>query len=366
MPTPFEVEPDIRRATLPPAELYLDPRWWERVRERVFARSWHWAADAADVAGAESVAPALLQPGLLGEPLVLTRDGAGSVRALSNVCTHRGALVCEEARSAGVLRCPYHGRRFDLAGRCLSMPEFEGVAGFPSERDHLREVPLGGWGPLLFAALAPAMPFVDVVRELDARVGWLPLARARFEPARSRDFLVRTHWALYCENYLEGFHIPFVHPGLSGAVEYESYATELHPWSSIQVARAKPGESAFEPPRGAHDHGLPIAGWYAWLFPATMINVYPWGLSVNLVEPQAPDATRVRFRTYVWDESRLDRGAGANLFEVELEDERVVESVQRGLGAGLRRSGRYSPARESGVHHFHRLLARALADAPSS
>jgi len=101
---------------------------------------------------------------------------------------------------------------------------------------------------------------------------------------------------------------------------------------------------------------------YFWLFPATMINVYPWGLSVNLVEPRAPDATRVRFRTYVWDERHLDRGAGANLFQVELEDERVVESVQRGLAARLRRSGRYSPARESGVHHFHRLLARALAD----
>ena len=92
-----------------------------------------------------------------------------------------------------------------------------------------------------------------------------------------------------------------------------------------------------------------------------MINVYPWGLSVNLVEPRAPDATRVRFRTYVWDESRLDRGAGSDLFQVELEDERV----QRGLAARLRRSGRYSPARESGVHHFHRLLARALAEGSS-
>ncbi|MHC5004768.1 MAG: SRPBCC family protein, partial [Planctomycetota bacterium] len=99
------------------------------------------------------------------------------------------------------------------------------------------------------------------------------------------------------------------------------------------------------------------AYWY-WLFPNLMLNFYPWGLSVNVVKPLAPDRTKISFLTWVLDESRLGEGAGAELDRVEREDEAIVESVQRGVSSRLYERGRYSPAREQGVHHFHRLLAR--------
>jgi choline monooxygenase len=118
----------------------------------------------------------------------------------------------------------------------------------------------------------------------------------------------------------------------------------------------------FDLPAGAPDHGRRIAAYYVWLFPATMINVYPWGLSVNAVRPLAVDRTRISYLTYVWDPERLDRGAGSGLDRVEREDEAVVESVQRGVRSRLYDRGRYSPARETGVHHFHRLLARLWND----
>lgn len=70
---------------------------------------------------------------------------------------------------------------------------------------------------------------------------------------------------------------------------------------------------------------------------------------------------RGRSPPYVWDPARLDRGAGAALDRVEREDERIVECVQKGMVSRLYRCGRYSPTREQGVHHFHRLLAGAMA-----
>jgi choline monooxygenase len=91
-----------------------------------------------------------------------------------------------------------------------------------------------------------------------------------------------------------------------------------------------------------------------------MLNFYPWGLSVNVVTPLAVDRTRITFRSYVRDASRLARGAGADLDRVELEDEEIVARVQRGVRSRLCRRGRYSAKREQGVHHFHMLLARAL------
>ena len=91
-----------------------------------------------------------------------------------------------------------------------------------------------------------------------------------------------------------------------------------------------------------------------------MLNFYPWGLSLNLVQPEAIKRTRVAFRGYVWDKSKLDIGAGAALHQVEMEDEAIVEAVQRGTGSRFYRNGRYSPTREPGTHHFHRLLCEFM------
>jgi choline monooxygenase len=91
-----------------------------------------------------------------------------------------------------------------------------------------------------------------------------------------------------------------------------------------------------------------------------MLNFYPWGLSLNLVTPEAIDRTRVAFRSYVWDDTKRAAGAGAGLDRVEMEDEAIVQAVQRGVRSRLYRGGRYSPARERGVHHFHRLLCEFL------
>jgi choline monooxygenase len=103
-----------------------------------------------------------------------------------------------------------------------------------------------------------------------------------------------------------------------------------------------------------------VAAYYYWLFPNLMLNFYPWGLSINVVKPLAIDRTRVSFISYVWDESKLEQGAGAALDRVEREDEAVVESVQRGLRSRLYGRGRYSPRHEAGTHHFHLLLQAAL------
>ena len=70
------------------------------------------------------------------------------------------------------------------------------------------------------------------------------------------------------------------------------------------------------------------------------------------------------YRGYVWDAAMSGQGAGGALDRVETEDQAIVEAVQRGVSSRLYRGGRYSVAHERGVHHFHRLLAAALAEAP--
>jgi choline monooxygenase len=143
-------------------------------------------------------------------------------------------------------------------------------------------------------------------------------------------------------------------------VDCATYEHELFRYSSLQLALAKEREVAFDPPPGALDHGRRVAAYYWWIFPNLMLNFYPWGLSLNRVVPEAVDRTRVEFRAYVADDAKRGLGAGGALHEVELEDEAVVESVQRGVRSRFYRRGRYSPTRERGTHHFHRLLCELL------
>jgi choline monooxygenase len=225
------------------------------------------------------------------------------------------------------------------------MPEFKDAKNFPSPSDNLPAVPFGEWAGQAFAAIDPAAPLDAFLADMKASVAAMPLDRMRMDASRSREYEVNAHWALYVENYLEGFHIPFVHAGLNEVVDYANYASELFRYSNVQRAQTKEGAPAAQ---------------YWWIFPNLMLNFYPWGLSVNLVQPEGLDRTRVAFRSYVWDASKLETGAGASLDRVEAEDEAIVQAVQRGVRSRFYKRGRYSPTRERGVHHFHRLLCEFL------
>lgn len=362
---PFSIHPDIADASTLPGEAYCDPEVYAAVRERIFARSWQLLGDTDSVATAGMVQPLTLLAGSLDEPLLLSRDEAG-LQLLSNVCTHRGNLLCTQAGPEKALVCRYHGRKFALNGSCRHRPGFEKAEGAveASEADDLPRVPFGEWGKFLFASLQPSVPLAEVIGPMQQRMPWLDVSRLRLDPTRSRDYLVQANWALYCDNYLEGLHIPFVHPGLNQVLDPRNYRTELFRWCTLQRGVAKRGADHFVLPPSSPDYGEEIAAYYWWIFPNTMINVYPWGVSVNLVRPLGVDRTQVSFLSYVGDESRLEVGAGAGLDTVELEDEAVVESVQRGVRSRLYGRGRYSPTGELGVHHFHRLWCEAMAEDP--
>jgi choline monooxygenase len=361
----FTIDPDVTLARTLPSAFYLDEAVHALTRERVFARSWQWLGDLDDVELPGSLSPREMLAGHLDEPLLLARDGNGTLRCLSNVCTHRGNILVPGPCRAEQIRCGYHSRRFDLAGRMTFMPGFEEAKSFPGPSDHLPRVPFAEFAGHGFASLAPAAPFEAFTAEIRARLAGLPFDELRHDPARDRDFEVGAHWALYVENYLEGLHIPFLHPALNQVLDMARYSYHLGRYGSLQLALARDGDDAFELPPDSVDHGQRVAAYYWWVFPNLMLNFYPWGLSLNLVQPLGPDRTRVSFRGYVGNGDRLARGAGAGLDQVEREDEAAVESVQRGLRSRLHDRGRYSPSHERGVHHFHRLLCEFLA-APTS
>jgi choline monooxygenase len=354
------VPEDIRVAETLPARYYCEPAYFELARERVFAPSWQFAVHADQLNEAGQMVPWTALEGCLNEPLLFTRSSDQRVHCLSNVCTHRGNLIIDKPCRGQQMRCGYHGRRFELDGKFASTPGFEGAANFPSERDNLPVVPSAAWSKFIFACIRPTYEFDDLVGPMKQRLSWLPLDEFVFRPDLSRDYVVPANWAIYVENYLEGFHVPYVHPRLAVLLDTKNYRTELHDLCNVQIGIASAPEDAFALPKESPDYGQQIAAYYYWLFPNTMFNFYPWGLSINIVMPEAVDRARVRFLTYVWDESRMGSYSVDDIDQTEREDEAVVIQVHKGVSSRFYKRGRYSPQWEKGVHHFHRLLQHAL------
>ena len=356
----FEIDPDIRKAETIPAEFYRSSEVYEQLKKKVFAKCWHFAGDSDNVKVPGSIYPFTLLDGYMNEPLLLTRDREDKVHCLSNVCTHRGNILVENADVVQNMRCRYHGRRFELDGCFRSMPECEDALNFPRKEDSLSKVPFEFWHKFIFASIAPVKPHQAFFKPITERLEGVKLGEMTHEPTRSRDYLVKCNWALYVENYLEGFHIPYVHSSLNEVIDYGSYTDELYDYSTLQLGIAKPGEECFTLSEISPDYGTEVAAYYWWVFPNMMFNYYPWGLSINIIKPLAKDLTKVSFITYVSDQSKLDKGAGSGLDRVEREDEAIVEMVQKGMQSSFYSRGRYSPKREKGVHHFHRLLTEFL------
>jgi choline monooxygenase len=356
----YLIDPDIKKASTLPSEFYRSEDVYQAAKEKIFTKCWHFIGDTDLVKIPGSVYPFTILEGYVDEPLILTRDSEDKIHCLSNVCTHRGNILIENPDNLRVMQCRYHGRRFDLNGCFKSMPECEDAENFPTEKDNLSKVPFEIWDKFTFVSVNPVASLNAFLKVIADRLIGVKTGELMYEPSRSRDYLVKCNWALYVDNYLEGFHIPYVHSGLNEKVDYGSYTNELYEYCNLQLAFSKPGEECFKLHETSPDYGNEVAAYYWWIFPNLMLNYYPWGLSINIVKPLAKDLTKVSFITYVSDPSKFDRGAGSGLDRVEREDEAIVEMVQKGVQSRFYDRGRYSPKREKGVHHFHSLLAKFL------
>jgi choline monooxygenase len=162
------------------------------------------------------------------------------------------------------------------------------------------------------------------------------------------------------KNYLDPFHIPFVHKELTSVLDINQYKTEIYDKYNLQIGYSSDGEDCFEIPEGHQDFGSKISAYYYWIFPNIMLNFYPWGLSINIVTPININRTKISFIQFMIDETKYNSGAGGLIDKVEREDEFVVEQVSKGLESRYYKTGRFSAVKEEAIHHFHTLISDYL------
>jgi choline monooxygenase len=372
----FFVDSDIIRAQSLPAAAFVDPEFLELELGTIFAKTWLVApqennsdSDFTTTSDSLEKTGSRVPFNLLGKPFFLQRGLQGKLNCFPNVCTHAWHPLVESSSVGGSLICPQHGRQFDNEGRFVAQAGFEKITEFPRESDHLAKVHAEEWGQWIFIAtsdpLAPFHEFKEKVQQSTPGIILEKLRRLHFG-AQTRE--VEGNWKQHAWNYMDNFHIRFVHKGpggLADAIDLSSYRTELYKYSALQWAYSRDGENGFDPRLIADRFRDPenprkrvFALWW-FIFPNLTLNFYPWGLSVNVYMPVPgkPDKTLFLWFQYALDEEKFQHRNSTWLSEqVDAEDIEAIGLVSTGAKSGFAPRGRFAPKEELGPHWFHRLV----------
>ena len=232
----FFVDPNIGRAESLPASTFVDSEFLELELGTIFAQTWLLAPqesnshdDPATLTGSPEKTGSRVPFNLLGKPFFLQRGQHGGLNCFPNVCTHAWHPLVESSSVGGAIICPQHGRQFDNEGRFVAQAGFENMDGFPRETDHLRNVHVDEWEQWVFVStgepLAPFREFIETVQQSLLGLKLASLRRHRFD-GEIRE--VEGNWKQHAWNYMDNFHIRFVHKGpggLADAIDLASYRT---------------------------------------------------------------------------------------------------------------------------------------------
>ena len=344
--------PDLDRATALPARYYVGEAMLAMEQRAVFARSWQLVAHQGQLA--EPGDHVVEQVGHV--PVIVVRGQDGVLRGFVNVCRHRaGPLALCNGKGARALHCKYHGWTYTLEGQLRSAPEMQGAADFDVADIRLPPIRVHEWQGLVFVALDDAVPpFGEVYGGIAERIAPIDLSAMRY--LRRDSYEIDCNWKVYVDNFLEGYHLPHVHPGLSKVLDYRAYDTELFDWYSLQSSPLRNSTAIYGDGEA----------FYYFVYPNVMLNIMPGRLQTNRILPLGPDRCRVEFDYYyAQDDAAQARIAADQEFsdEVQQEDIAICVAVQKGLTSGTYEAGRLCPKRESGVWHFHNQLRAAYAAA---
>lgn len=365
-------------------EAYTSQAFFAVERERVFGSTWVAVGCSAQ----------LRQPGdvlvteVAGRSVFIIRKPDGALRAFYNVCRHRGTrlLASGECHVKRFIRCPYHSWAYDHDGRCVGTPLFTGsdipsdqqaafdmhdVAAFDRSDYGLLPVAVEAWGPLVFVNLDshPA--------RLSEQLGDLPARTAGYrlddwELARVAEYQIAANYKLVAENFMEYYHLPWVHPGLVKVSPIEAH----HRWQGrgMYVGFCTT-PIAPDTDDGGWQSGLaPISGLSAsdaasarfiWLFPNVALNVLPNHLFIIHARAAGPGLTHET--TYLLThpestgkaETERERAVDelAKFWDtVNREDIDIVERVQAGLDSTPFPGGRLCYRFEESLHRFQNMI----------
>ncbi len=352
-----------------PSRYFNDATLFDMVREKLFFRHWQYACHSSQ----------LPNPGdyftfsLFDQDIVIVHGSDGVLRAMYNVCQHRGHKLVEGSGNKRHFVCPYHAWAYRLDGRLRGAPNMQSVEGFDKTGICVPRIHLQNFLGFLFINLDPdAENMQSFYPGVEEAIGELcpQITQQRFAHEHTAD--EGCNWLVAIENYNECYHCKGAHPQFaSGVIDPKSY--HISPFGEGKVlyhsSRPTGSQSAWYDVSGSN-----YGSFYLW--PATSIQIYPGGVVNSYYwRPLAVDDVRVH-RGWFSADGTVDDTL-QNIIDLDREstfseDLALVKSVQRGLQSKGYRPGpliidpKGGIESEHSIAHLHQWLREAVDSAPGA
>jgi phenylpropionate dioxygenase-like ring-hydroxylating dioxygenase large terminal subunit len=369
---------------------YTSEEFFALERERVFGSTWVTAGCADQLREPGDV----LATEVAGRSVFVLRTRTGTLRAFYNVCRHRGTRLLrpEENRIKRFIRCPYHSWAYDHEGACIGTPlftdseipddqraAFDMAEGEPFDRADYGLLPVAveAWGPLVFVNLgaAPA-PLTEHLGDLVDRTAGHRLAE--WTVARVGTYEIAANYKLIGENFMEYYHLPWVHPGLvkvspidahyrwQGTGMYSGFCT-----TPIAPDTDNGGWGGGLPPLTNLAEDDAVSARFAWVFPNVAVNILPNHVFIIHAQPVSPRLTHETTYLLVHPEAGTGPEVEAAVDQLAAfwdglnrEDIDIVERVQQGLDSTPFPGGRLCYRFEEPLHRFQNMVIDHMVGEP--
>ncbi|NKB60671.1 MAG: Rieske 2Fe-2S domain-containing protein [Gammaproteobacteria bacterium] len=341
---------------------YTSPDFRAVENETIFVNNWVFVGFAHQLSQVGDVQPITVA----GKPLFLVRNANNEIGAFHNVCRHRCLKLIDEPKNTGkMIQCPYHYWAYNLLGELKATPFFGGhdiapPKEFSLEENGLVSVRCETWHDWVFVNIdGKAQDFEVFLQPLKNQIGDLPINKVK--PVATIDFgVVNTNWKLLMENFIEPYHVQFVHKTTTNQPLTDHYTiSDLHCLGSACDIDETPGEDTATT--------LAVTSRYLTLFPNFVMGTYaPDQVGVHLNMPMGTGETKQSRVIYVHEDSALSADEVEKLktlwYNVHKEDHAICERLQQGRLSDVSKMGGYlSPHWEVSVRQFQELVVDATS-----
>jgi len=363
------------------ADTYSSPLFYELEMQTIYRKTWV-CVGVTDEVKEIGDTKALT---LANQPLLIIRDKKEKLRGFYNVCSHRGSLIVKNntITNQKVLACPYHSWSYNLEGKLLGTSLFNKARRFEKiERDNefgLVPFQIDTWGPYIFVNLNPTntVTLKQYLGDLfDRYIHHFPQDNNEWKLARKKEYPVQSNWKNTSENFMDFYHLPWLHPTLVQTSTVDAHVIMQGPgmymgFGTVPLTKGgSPADADFLPHvkslTGHFSHNSAI---FLHLFPNLSLFLLPHHVySLTMIPNSVSNTTEVAHLFMQSDTTKNLSKKEAdsktddifNFWDsVNIEDISAVEDVQRGQKAGPYTGGPFSQF-EAMIHRFQQMVVESV------
>lgn len=318
-------------------DYYITPSIFSAERSKLFSTTWQLLGPLSRLENPGSY----VSDDIAGIKVVAIRGQDGILRAFRNVCRHRGAqLIADGAGSCRTIRCPYHNWVYDDTGALKHAPWFGGDSDFSFDQWPLQPIHIQQWRNLVFICIEPHQLLLEQLGDTEGALDDVLIEGFQCVDEHRVEF--GANWKVYTDNFVEGYHIPGIHPEFYAAIDFEKFSTTAD--NGLVSMSAPTKENLFY--RGR---------WY-WMWPNWTLSLFNGGMNTSRINPLSHNRTELIYHFYfdqsLCEDAEFKANTIARNLEVVRQDFQICFDTHQNYVSGNYRPGPLSPRHEQGVMYF--------------